>query len=47
MLYDVRGDDDALDLRVVGRVARDVLNVYADVLALDIKARRQRKFFKL
>ena len=31
--------DDALDLRVVGLVAHGVLNVYADALARDIKAR--------
>ena len=39
--------DDALDLRVVGQVAHGVLNVYADALALDIKARSPEEIFKL
>ena len=41
-----RGDD-ALDLRVGGQLAYGVLNVYADALALDIKARSPREIFKL
>ena len=35
--------DDALDVCVVGQVAHGVLNVHADALALDIKARSREE----
>ena len=39
--------DDALDLRVVGQVAHGDVNVYANALALDIKARPPEEILNL